>query len=178
MTAQELRRLADVVERIGITQLNMPVPLRPDEHYDLKRAALGIRQLLDQRAEQPQDESPHGDEFTKLRKQLATAEQEIASLRDQLATSEAISQSRDASLGDFRDRAGEAEARIAAVQEKLQEHVGDLEDAIKQPAPARHGLCETCGANHDNEVRLNRALVVLLLKRDRQLTALCAGQEG
>lgn len=49
--------------------------------------------------------------------------------------------------------------------------IADLEEALAVESTRRHGICGECGVDHDNEARLNRAVIALTLRRLRKLSA-------
>lgn len=49
--------------------------------------------------------------------------------------------------------------------------IADLEEALAVESTRRHGICGECGVDHDNEARLDRAVIALTLRRLRKLSA-------
>lgn len=62
-----------------------------------------------------------------------------------------------------------ADAAASRPQDGLEQLIADFEAAIAEPGGRQRGTCLTCGVDHDNEQRLNRAVLALTLRRLRGL---------
>lgn len=51
----------------------------------------------------------------------------------------------------------------------LETLIADFEAALAEPGGQQHGICQTCGVDHNNEQRLNRAVIALTLRRLKKL---------
>lgn len=51
----------------------------------------------------------------------------------------------------------------------LETLIADFEAALAEPGGRHHGICVTCGVDHDTEQRLNRAVLALTLRRLKKL---------
>lgn len=67
------------------------------------------------------------------------------------------------------DKSGRADAAASLPQDGLEQLIADFEAAIAEPGGRQRGTCWTCGVDHDNEQRLNRAVIALTLRRLRHL---------
>jgi hypothetical protein len=116
---------------------------------------------------------------------IAEIEQLRASVR--LPAADTAKEKTDDGMGSSRGDAHHGDGRVLAVQTvgpaadtatppdnaDIRQLVADFEEAVAVDAtsPKRRGICWTCGVDFDNEARLNRAVLVLTLKRLRKLVA-------
>lgn len=90
-------------------------------------------------------------------------------------------------LGDLTDLRNEAAPRVAdeccqnygthtaacvRLQTLVAEFITDLREALTLSPKPQHGICVTCGVDHTNEARLNRAVIATTLGRLKQIEAL------